>query len=48
MLKKKKHYVISVMLTRTYKNLIDFQVESLMPHAEMISQQIAAFKKKLL
>lgn len=30
---------------KAYKNLIDFQVESLMPHAEMISQQIAAFKK---
>lgn len=30
---------------KTYKNLVNFQVESLMPHAEMISQQIAAFKK---
>lgn len=31
--------------TKTYKNLVNFQVESLFPHAEMISQQIAAFKK---
>lgn len=30
---------------RTYKNLIDFQVEALFPHAEMISQQITAFKQ---
>lgn len=29
----------------TYRNLVDFQVEALFPHAEMISQQINAFKK---
>lgn len=31
----------------TYKNLVDFQVESLFPHIEMISQQISAVKKNV-
>ena len=30
---------------KTYKNLVDFQVENLFPHIEMISTQIAALKK---
>ena len=29
----------------TYRNLVDFQVGALFPHAEMISQQITAFKQ---
>lgn len=31
----------------TYKNLVDFQVESLFPHIEMVSQQISAVKKSV-
>jgi hypothetical protein len=30
---------------KTYKNLVDFQVEALFPHIEMVSQQITAVKK---
>lgn len=30
---------------KTYKNLVDFQVENLFPHIEMISSQLATLKK---